>query len=124
MAKVLLVEDDRTLAETIAQLLPARHHISVAYDAREALAEAIRFAPDTVLLDIGLPLLDGFYVARRLRQLLAQAVRLIAYTGRSDITTDQLTDAGFDGLLTKPASIDEIADAIHGDRSQGTSEVP
>ena len=113
MAKVLLVEDDRTLADTIAQLLPSQHNVSVAYDGRQALAEAIRFAPDTVLLDIGIPHLVGFYVARRLRQLLGQAVRLIAYTGRSDITPDQLTDAGFDVLLTKPASIDQISDAIH-----------
>ena len=112
MANVLLVEDDRNLADTIAQLLPDQHRVSVAYDGESALAEASRFAPDTVLLDLGLPALDGFAVARRLRALLGHAVHLIAYTARSDVTPHQLKDAGFDRLLTKPASIDQISEAL------------
>jgi DNA-binding response OmpR family regulator len=111
MANVLLVEDDRKLANTIAQLLPS-HHVRIAHDGEEALVEATRAAPDAVLLDLGLPLLDGFDVARRLRQIFGRAVRLIAYTGRSDVTQHQLRDAGFDELLTKPASIEQISDAI------------
>jgi two-component system CheB/CheR fusion protein len=108
MASVLLVEDDRTLADTIAALLPSEHRVSVAYDGESALAHATRFLPDTVLLDLGLPALDGFIVARRLRDFLGGAVRLIAYTARSDVTREQLSEAGFDGLIVKPATLDEI----------------
>jgi DNA-binding response OmpR family regulator len=108
MASVLLVEDDRTLADTIAALLPSEHRVSVAYDGESALAHATRFLPDAVLLDLGLPALDGFIVARRLRDFLGGAVRLIAYTARSDVTREQLSEAGFDGLIVKPATLDEI----------------
>lgn len=112
MAKVLLVEDDRTLADTIAQLLPSQYHVFVAHDGQEALDEADRLAPDAVLLDIGLPKLDGFDVARRLRQTHGPRLCLIAYTGRSDITPRQLAEAGFDEMLAKPASLDQITEAI------------
>jgi two-component system CheB/CheR fusion protein len=115
MSSVLLVEDDRTLADTIAALLPSEHLVSVAYDGESALAHAARFLPDAVLLDLGLPALDGFVVARRLRDALGSAVHLIAYTARSDVTREQLTDAGFDGLIVKPATLDEILAALRGE---------
>jgi DNA-binding response OmpR family regulator len=109
MAKVLLVEDDATLANTIADLLPPHHRVSVAYDGETALEKASRVAPDSVLLDLGLPQIDGFEVARRLRELLGNAVRLIAYTARSELSAHELRDAGFDDVLTKPASIEQIS---------------
>jgi two-component system, sensor histidine kinase len=112
MAYVLLVEDDRTLADTIADLLSSQYRVSVAYDGETALEEASRAAPDSVLLDLGLPEIDGFDVARRLRQLLGDAVRLIAYTARSDVSPRELQAAGFDHVLTKPASIEEISDLL------------
>ena len=107
MSSVLLVEDDRTLADTIAALLPSEHRVAVAYDGESALAHASRFVPDAVLLDLGLPTIDGFCVARRLREFFGNAIHLIAYTAR-DVTQQQLTDAGFDGLIVKPATLDEI----------------
>ena len=112
MSSVLLVEDDRTLADTIAALLPSEHRVSVAYDGESALAHATRFLPDAVLLDLGLPVLDGFVVARRLRDFLGNAVQLIALTARSDVTREQLTAAGFDDLIVKPATLDEIMAAL------------
>ena len=112
MSSVLLVEDDRTLADTIAALLPSEHRVSVAYDGESALAHATRSAPDAVLLDLGLPALDGFVVARRLRDFFGSAVRLIALTARSDVTRDQLAAAGFDGLIVKPAMLEEIVAAL------------
>jgi two-component system, sensor histidine kinase len=112
MAYVLLVEDDRTLADTIADLLSPHYRVSVAYDGETALEEATRLPPDSVLLDLGLPEIDGFDVARRLRELFGNAVRLIAYTARSDLTPHELHAAGFDHVLTKPASIEEISDVL------------
>ena len=122
MAHVLLVEDDRTLADTIADLLSPDYRVSVAYDGETALEEARRLAPDTVLLDLGLPEIDGFHVARRLRELLGNAVRLIAYTARSDVPPHELQAAGFDHVLTKPASIEEISDVLVD--VQGAEPVP
>ena len=112
MASVLLVEDDHRLADTIAALLPSEYRVSVVYDGESALARVLQFVPDTVLLDLGLPALDGFVVARRLRDFLGNAVHLIAYTARSDVTPQQLTDAGFDDLITKPATLEEITAAL------------
>jgi len=112
MGHVLVVEDDRTLADTIADLLATHCRVSVAYDGETAIFEARRAVPDSVLLDLGLPVLDGFDVARRLRDLLGDAVRLVAYTARSDVTSRELAEAGFDDVLTKPASIDEIASIL------------
>lgn len=115
MGHVLVVEDDRTLADTIADLLATHCRVSVAYDGETAIVEARHSVPDSVLLDLGLPMLDGFDVARQLRGLLGNAVRLVAYTARSDVTSHELTAAGFDDVLTKPASIDQIAAILLGE---------
>ena len=114
MGHVLVVEDDRTLADTIADLLATHCNVSVAYDGETAIVQARTAMPDSVLLDLGLPAIDGFDVARHLRNLLGNAVRLVAYTARSDVTSHELTAAGFDDVLTKPASIDEIASILLG----------
>jgi DNA-binding response OmpR family regulator len=114
MASILILDDNRDLAEATAQLLAAfGHDVDVARDCDEAMREIARAAPDTVIVDIGLPVIDGFEVARRLRATYARRLRLIAYTAWSDEATRlRAADAGFDGLLVKPASIGELLDAL------------
>ena len=103
--RVLVVDDNRDLAESLAVVLRLwGHDVRVAYDGRSALETAQEYTPEVVLLDIGLPQLDGFEVARRLRQRpeLRQA-RLVAITGYGrDEDRRRSAEAGFDLHLTKP----------------------
>ena len=114
MACVLIVEDNDDVAESLAVLLEiAGHETRVVGDGLEALREAQRWLPDAVVLDIGLPLLDGVEVARRLRQRYGEAIRLIACSACADCGTQQrIAQAGFNVILTKPASPNALLTAI------------
>src|SRR5690606_30340798 len=104
-SRVLLVEDNAdTRAGLRALLEGAGHETHEAEDGASGLAAALALAPDVVVLDIGLPGLDGYEVARRLRTALP-AVGLVALTGyghEADKTKAAL--AGFDAHLLKPVS--------------------
>ncbi|HEU4752476.1 MAG TPA: response regulator [Armatimonadota bacterium] len=104
--RVLLVEDNRDAADTLAEFLALwGHEVSVAYNGHEALEIAPRSAADVVILDIGLPGLNGYEVARRLRDLasISPRCRLVALTGYSDEETRRRArEVGFDLYLTKP----------------------
>ncbi len=115
MADILLVEDDRHLAKAIALVLPSfGHDVRIAGDGDEALSEVSRAIPDAVILDIGLPSLDGLEVARLLRQICGAGLRLVAYTGRSDMTARDAANAGFDDLVLKPAPVERLLRAVAG----------
>ena len=87
------------------------HKVEVAYDGESALNIAATFAPDIAFLDIGLPGMDGYEVARRLRALPGlEALRLIAVTGYGqDKDKAAALAAGFFLHLTKPVEPDELA---------------
>ena len=77
------------------------------------MAKALTWRPEVAVLDIGLPLLDGYEVARRLRAALAGAVRLIALTGYgTDDDRERAFAAGFDHHLTKPADPEELRQLV------------
>lgn len=103
---VLVVDDNQDFAESLARLLElAGHRVEVAYDGEEALAACARCRPEAVVLDIGLPRLDGYEVARRLRRDPAhQGVLLVAVSGYGkDEDRERGREAGFDHYLVKPA---------------------
>jgi PAS domain S-box-containing protein len=106
--RVLVVDDNQDSTTSLADLLRRRgHDVQTAYDGVEAIAVYQTFAPDVVLLDIGLPKLNGYEVARRLRQLPSGArVLLVAVTGWGQ-SDDRLRsrEAGFDHHLVKPVSL-------------------
>jgi signal transduction histidine kinase/ActR/RegA family two-component response regulator len=109
--RVLLVDDNEDAANSLAMLLDAEgiEH-RVVHDGPSALVAADEFRPDVVLLDIGMPGMDGYEVARRLRaQPFHARARLVALTGWS-YEQDQARSraAGFDHHLRKPAQIDEL----------------
>ena len=111
--RVLVVDDNRDACDTMAMLLELLgHEVHKAYDGVQALADAERFRPDLVLLDIGLPRLDGHEVARRLRAAPWGAdITLVALTGWGQQEDRQRSaEAGFDDHLTKP--VDEQALAV------------
>jgi signal transduction histidine kinase len=103
--RILVVEDNVDVAETTTMLLTlSGHEVRLAKDGLQALQFAQEFVPEVVLLDIGLPLMDGYEVARRLRQMpQTAAALLIALTGYGQTSDRQRgRDAGFDGHLLKP----------------------
>ena len=128
--RVLVVDDNHDAAEAAAVFLAmAGHEVKAVADGAEALASAPVFAPDIVVLDIGLPVMDGYEVARRLREVPeTRASLLIALTGygqRND--RDRARDAGFDHHLTKPAEPDELLAIIEtwrAARAAATTDEP
>jgi signal transduction histidine kinase/DNA-binding response OmpR family regulator len=103
--RVLLVEDNKDSAESLATVLRLLgHEVNLAHDGPAALVAAADFQPEVVLLDIGLPGMDGYQVAQRLRQEFGLTeARLIALTGYGQ-EEDRLRslEAGFDQHLVKP----------------------
>ncbi|MED5618315.1 PAS domain-containing protein [Ideonella sp. BN130291] len=104
--RVLVVDDNRDAAESLAMILELTgHEVALAHDGPTALDLALRFLPDLVLLDIGMPGMNGYEVARRLRaQPHGQRMVLAALTGWGQREDKQRAiQAGFDHHLTKPA---------------------
>ena len=100
---VLVVDDNRDAAESLALLLRLRgHETATAHDGRKALQMALDTKPDVVLLDLGLPGLDGFEVCRALRDQGCPAY-VVAVTGYGrDTDRRRSKSAGFDAHLVKP----------------------
>ena len=111
LRRVLLVDDNADARESLAMLLRLwGHELRPVPDGTAALEDAERFRPDVVLLDIGLPGLSGYEVARRLRRLpgLAGAL-LVAVSGYGqDEDRRKSQEAGIDNHLTKPVDPDAL----------------
>ncbi|WP_422929267.1 hybrid sensor histidine kinase/response regulator [Singulisphaera sp. PoT] len=113
--RVLVVEDNRDAADLMAQILRLDgHELHVAYDGKTALADAPDFHPQVVFSDIGLPGLDGYELARRLRREPALGgVMLVAVTGYGSADDVQRAyDAGFDHHLVKPINFEVLTALI------------
>ena len=110
--RVLVVDDNRDAAESLATLLKLQgHQVHTAYDGLEAVEAAARIEPDVILLDIGLPTLDGHEAARRIRQQPAnRGVVLVALTGWGQAEDRNLSsEAGFNAHLVKPVTLQALA---------------
>jgi len=113
--KILVVDDNVELAQIVGWMLEeVGHEYHLVHDGREALAEAHAFRPDVVLLDIGLPYVDGYEVCRAFRADKAfQDVPIIAQTGWGQSKDKELAAAaGFNQHLTKPVNLDELSKVI------------
>ena len=113
--RVLVVDDNVDTATSLALLLrESGHDVFTAHDGLTALEAAIDYRPDVALLDIGLPGLDGFEVAKRMRQqpILQKAV-LVAMTGYGKESDRQRSqEAGFDHYLVKPAKFEKVQEIL------------
>ncbi len=115
MRRILLIDDYRDGANSLALMLETLGaHVRVAYSGAEGLEALSDFQPDVVLLDLGMPGMDGFETARRIRAVPGcQGVLLIALTGWSEQQIGERTRAvGFDHHLTKPASVETFSRLI------------
>jgi CheY-like chemotaxis protein len=113
--RMLVVDDNVDAADSLSMVLDALgHSVKAAYEGATALELMDSFAPEVVLLDIGLPEMDGLEVARRIRARPdGEAVRLIALTGwGQDEDKRRTQEAGFDEHLTKPVDAVSLATLI------------
>ena len=113
--RVLLVEDHVDSAMSVGRLLRALgYDARIAFDGLEAVNCAAEFRPDAALIDLTLPLLDGFAVAERLRAMSeTREALLIAMTGWAlDDCLDRTRTAGFDMHLVKPLSVGALTGAL------------
>jgi PAS domain S-box-containing protein len=109
--RVMLVDDNIDGAETLARLLVAHgHEVRVFHEPIAALAAVAAFRPDLAVLDIGLPVLDGYELARRMRTLLdGHPCRLVALTGYGQEADKARSEqAGFERHLVKPVNPDLV----------------
>jgi CheY-like chemotaxis protein len=109
--RVLIVDDNVDTVLSFSMLLKASgHDVCKAHDGLAAVQAASDYRPDVVLLDIGLPGLNGYEVAKRIRQIpILKEVVLVALTGYGQDTDRQMsTQAGFDHHLVKPARLEQL----------------
>jgi CheY-like chemotaxis protein len=113
--RVMVVDDNVDAAQMLAALLEVQGHaVCVEYDARGALERARLERPDVLLLDIGLPDMDGYELARRLRgQPESAGATLVALTGYGQSQDrKEAEQAGFDHYLVKPADMDQVNEVL------------
>jgi CheY-like chemotaxis protein len=126
MGRILVAEDNYANLELMREILDMQgHEIIEARDGSEALLQAELASPDLILLDVNMPVLNGFEVLQRLRatpQLASiKVIALTAYAMRGD--REKALQAGFDGYLTKPVDIQTLTETIetflnHGSHGQ------
>lgn len=103
----------RALRDADTDMLSLGHTVRTARAAPQGLAMVDEFRPEVVLLDIGLPEIDGYEAARRLRSRLGRNVRLIAVTGwGQERDRERARQAGFDAHLTKPVTLEALAKVL------------
>ena len=112
--RILVVDDNRDARELLRTILELEgHQVHDAGDAANALRLAVEWTPDVALVDIGLPEVDGYELARRIRRRLGTSIRLVALTGYSDDEARRLaSDAGFDDHLVKPVDPDTLTEVL------------
>lgn len=112
---IVLIDDNEDIRELLSTLLRSwGHRVEVAGDGEEGYQLTLREQPDVAFVDIGLPDIDGYGVAQRLRtQLQRDQLRLVAMTGFGQASDKRRAlDAGFDLHIVKPASIDALKQAL------------
>src|SRR4051812_18430691 len=113
--RILVVDDQRDIADSLTRLINVLGYEAKAiYDGREAVKLAAGFAPDLALIDIGMPGLDGYEVAKQLRRQPACAhAILVAVTGWVDHESKHRAyESGFDLHVAKPMNIDGLEDLL------------
>lgn len=119
-ARVLVVDDNEDAADSLATLLGVMgYEVRTAYDGPEAITAADEFKPEVALLDIGLPRLSGYDIARHVRESRGRDVLLVAITGwGQEEDRRKAREAGFDHHFTKPADFGVLLELIGNELRQ------
>jgi CheY-like chemotaxis protein len=99
------------------------HEVAVAGDGLRGVLRALAWHPEVAVVDLGLPLLDGLEVARRVRAALGEEIFLIALTGGNPEGAEPAFRAGFDAYLLKPANLGELARLV-GEGRPAAKQLP
>jgi CheY-like chemotaxis protein len=121
--RILIVDDLKDSADSLAMLLRmSGHEVQTAYDGEEAVIAAEKFRPEVVLLDIGMPRLNGYDACRRIREKpWGKSIILIAVTGWGQEDDRRRTEeAGFNGHMVKPVNSRDLMKVLAG--LQATAE--
>jgi len=116
--RVLVVDDNEDAADSLAMLLSAYGDaVRIAYDGEQAIELEAAFVPDVVLLDIGLPKVSGYDVARHIRAARGSIPLIVAITGwGQQEDRERARQAGFDHHFTKPVDLDRLMDVVDRER--------
>lgn len=114
MCRVLVVDDNADAADSLAALLELLgHETRLARDGEQAIETARVFAPDVILMDIGLPRMDGIETARRIRQLSTTTLpRIVALSGWAHEADPRSRAAGIDLHLVKPVELERLKQVL------------
>jgi CheY-like chemotaxis protein len=112
--RVLVVEDNANGRATLCALLQLLgHKVEAAADGLQGVEKALAARPEVALIDIGLPRLNGYEVAQRLRAAFGRKIFLIAYTAYDQPEDHRrASTAGFDAYLVKPVALDDLDHAL------------
>ncbi|NGZ84907.1 response regulator [Duganella aceris] len=111
----MIIDDNRDAADMLVSIFELHGHVAMAtYDGMQGIAAALTFAPEVIFLDLGMPQMDGYQVAARLRQTrLPKRPLLIAFTAWNDAASiARVAEAGFDLHLTKTSPLDALLGAL------------
>jgi CheY-like chemotaxis protein len=118
--RVLLIDDHDHVRFGLRRVLEGiGHTVEEADDGLDGVRKALVWRPDVVVADIDMPLLDGYGVARQIRQALGSGVRLIALSGRCE--RERVLAAGFDAYFLKPADLEGIIHLVQGPVAEATA---
>lgn len=127
LARVLVVDDNRDAADSLALWLDLRGYaVRTAHDGHAALQAVATFRPQVVLLDLGMPRMDGFEVVRRLRAADdGRVAAVVALTGwGQEHDRERTRAAGFDHHLTKPVDLEALEDILRSAAKQSSARLP
>jgi CheY-like chemotaxis protein len=118
--RVLVCDDNQDAADTLTLLLRTHgHEVKTAYQGDACLQVALEWRPQIAFLDIGMPDVSGFGVARRLRAELGAEIMLVAITGYASREDKQLAnEAGFDLHMSKPADFSRVVAVVQERKSR------
>jgi len=115
MADILVIDDDEIMAQLIAAILESLGHtLRFAENGQDGLEQVARQRPDLIVLDMNMPVMDGFEFARNLRNIPAnRTIPVLASTAETHTASyDAAYDAGCDGFLRKPWSEEELIERV------------